>query len=166
MFKEGLLKGKRILVTGGGTGLGKEIAKRYAELGAELWIAGRRGGVLDATAKEISSQYQVPVKTHVIDIRDAQAVDAMVERIWQESGPLTGLEARPGQSGDDDGVLRPHGIRRECEDAEYADHQGGSVPPATAIPPHRGSALFSQSVLCDDRATDPVSLAAPLGDSH
>jgi NAD(P)-dependent dehydrogenase (short-subunit alcohol dehydrogenase family) len=91
MFKEGLFKGKRILVTGGGTGLGKEIAKRYAELGAELWIAGRRGGVLDATAKEISSQYKTTVKTHPIDIRDAQAVDAMVERIWQESGPLTGL---------------------------------------------------------------------------
>jgi NAD(P)-dependent dehydrogenase (short-subunit alcohol dehydrogenase family) len=91
MFKEGLLKGKRILVTGGGTGLGKEIAKRYAELGAELWIAGRRGGVLDATAKEISTQYGASVKTHSVDIRDAQAVDAMVERVWAESGPLTGL---------------------------------------------------------------------------
>ncbi len=91
MFKEGLLKGKRILSTGGGTGLGKEIARRYAELGAELWIAGRRGGVLDAAAREISSAYSVPVKTHSVDIRDAQAVEAMVERIWQESGPLTGL---------------------------------------------------------------------------
>jgi NAD(P)-dependent dehydrogenase (short-subunit alcohol dehydrogenase family) len=91
MFKEGLLKGKRILVTGGGTGLGKEIAKRYAELGAELWLAGRRGGVLEATAKELSSQYGSTVKTHAVDIRDAQAVDAMVERIWAESGPLTGL---------------------------------------------------------------------------
>jgi NAD(P)-dependent dehydrogenase (short-subunit alcohol dehydrogenase family) len=91
MFKDGLLKGKRILVTGGGTGLGKEIARRYAGLGAELWIAGRRGGVLDATAKELSSQYGTEVKTHAVDIRDAQAVDAMVERIWSESGPLTGL---------------------------------------------------------------------------
>jgi NAD(P)-dependent dehydrogenase (short-subunit alcohol dehydrogenase family) len=91
MFKDGLLKGKRILVTGGGTGLGKEIAKRYAELGAELWIAGRRGGVLQETASELTKAYGVPVRTHSVDIRDAQAVDAMVERIWQESGPLTGL---------------------------------------------------------------------------
>jgi NAD(P)-dependent dehydrogenase (short-subunit alcohol dehydrogenase family) len=91
MFKEGLLKGKRILVTGGGTGLGKEIAKRYAELGADLWIAGRRGGVLQETAAELSKAYGVKVGTHPVDIRDAQAVDAMVERIWQESGPLTGL---------------------------------------------------------------------------
>ena len=41
MFKEGLFTGKRILITGGGTGLGKEIAAKYLELGAEVWIAGR-----------------------------------------------------------------------------------------------------------------------------
>jgi len=87
MFKEGLLKAKRILITGGGTGLGKEIAARYAELGAELWIAGRRGGVLEATAKELGAN----VKTHAVDIRDAAAVDAMVQRIWDEGGPLHGL---------------------------------------------------------------------------
>ena len=91
MFKDGLLKGKRILVTGGGTGLGKEIATRYAALGADLWLAGRRGGVVEETAKELSSRYGVSVKTQAVDIRDAQAVDAMVQRIWDETGPLTGL---------------------------------------------------------------------------
>jgi NAD(P)-dependent dehydrogenase (short-subunit alcohol dehydrogenase family) len=87
MFKEGLLKGKRILVTGGGTGIGREIAARYLELGAEVWIAGRRGAVLEDTAKELGRN----VRTHVVDIRDAAAVDAMVQRIWDESGPLGGL---------------------------------------------------------------------------
>jgi NAD(P)-dependent dehydrogenase (short-subunit alcohol dehydrogenase family) len=91
MFKEGLLEGKRILVTGGGTGLGKEIAARYLQLGAEIWIAARRGPVLEATAKELVSKHGGVVRTHAIDIRDAQAVDAMVQRIWDESGPLTGL---------------------------------------------------------------------------
>ena len=91
MFKEGLLKGKRILVTGGGTGLGKEIATRYLQLGAEVWIAGRRGAVLDATAKELVAKHGGKVGTHAVDIRDAQAVDAMVQRIWDEAGPLTGL---------------------------------------------------------------------------
>jgi NAD(P)-dependent dehydrogenase (short-subunit alcohol dehydrogenase family) len=91
MFKEGLLKGKRILVTGGGTGLGKEIAAKYAALGAEIWLAGRRGGVLEATAAELSSTSGATVKTHAVDIRDAAAVDAMVQRIWDEAGPLTGL---------------------------------------------------------------------------
>ena len=91
MFKEGLLKGKRILITGGGTGLGKEIATRYAELGADLWLAGRRGGVLEETAKELASRHGVSVKTHAVDIRDAAAVDAMVQHIWDAAGPLSGL---------------------------------------------------------------------------
>ena len=91
MFKEGLFKGKRILVTGGGTGLGKEIAARYLQLGAEIWIAGRRGAVLDSCSKELTAQYGGTVRTHAVDIRDAQAVDGMVQRIWDESGPLTGL---------------------------------------------------------------------------
>jgi NAD(P)-dependent dehydrogenase (short-subunit alcohol dehydrogenase family) len=91
MFKDGLLKGKRILITGGGTGLGKEIATRFLQLGAEIWIAGRRGAVLDSTAKELIGQYGGTVRTHAVDIRDAQSVDAMVQRIWDESGPLTGL---------------------------------------------------------------------------
>ncbi len=41
MFREGLLDGKRILITGGGTGPGREITAKYLELGAEVWIAGR-----------------------------------------------------------------------------------------------------------------------------
>jgi NAD(P)-dependent dehydrogenase (short-subunit alcohol dehydrogenase family) len=91
MFRDGVLQGKRILITGGGTGLGREIAARYLELGAELWLCGRRGGVLDATAKELMARHGGSVRTHAVDIRDAQAVDAMVQRIWDEAGPLTGL---------------------------------------------------------------------------
>src|SRR3954466_14520624 len=91
MFKEGLLKGKRILITGGGTGLGKEIAARYLELGAELWLPRRRGPVLDACAKELMSRFGGTVRTHSVDIRDAAAVDAMIQRIWDEIVPLTGL---------------------------------------------------------------------------
>src|SRR5438105_15300924 len=91
MFKDGLLKGKRILVTGGGTGIGKGIAARYLELGVELWIAGLRGGVLEDAARELSSKHGGSVRTHAVDIRDAAAVDAMVQRIWDEAGPLTGL---------------------------------------------------------------------------
>jgi NAD(P)-dependent dehydrogenase (short-subunit alcohol dehydrogenase family) len=91
VFREGVLKGKRILITGGGTGLGREIAARYLALGAELWLAGRRGGVLDETARGLVKSFGGVVKTHSVDIRDAAAVDAMVQRIWDESGPLSGL---------------------------------------------------------------------------
>ena len=91
MFKDGILRGKRILVTGGGTGLGKEIAAKYLQLGAEIWIAGRRGPVLEETARELTGKHGGKVRTHAVDIRDAAAVDAMAQRIWDESGPLTGL---------------------------------------------------------------------------
>jgi len=91
MFRDGLLKGKNILITGGGTGLGKEIAAQYLALGAGLWIAGRRAGVLEQTAKELTAKHGGSVRTHAVDIRDYAAVDAMVQRIWDDSGPLTGL---------------------------------------------------------------------------
>ena len=68
MFKKDLLKGKRILITGGGTGLGKEIATGYLQLGAEIWIAGRRGEVLDSTAKELTGKHGGTVRTHAVDI--------------------------------------------------------------------------------------------------
>jgi NAD(P)-dependent dehydrogenase (short-subunit alcohol dehydrogenase family) len=90
MFQPGLLKGKRILITGGGTGLGREIAAKYLELGADLYICGRRKAVLNASADELMRQHGGSVKTAAVDIRQAMAVDEMIEKIWEE-GPLTGL---------------------------------------------------------------------------
>jgi NAD(P)-dependent dehydrogenase (short-subunit alcohol dehydrogenase family) len=91
MFEAQLLRGKRILITGGGSGLGREISERYLELGAEVHICGRRQAVLDDTAAELVARHGGTVKTHAVDVRNAEAVDAMIERIWRESGPLDGL---------------------------------------------------------------------------
>src|SRR5712671_7923257 len=91
MFRDGLLKGKRILVTGGGTGLGREIAAKYLELGADLTLCGRRKSVLDKTAAELTAKHGGSVKTFACDIRDAAAVDAVIQAIWDDGGPLTGL---------------------------------------------------------------------------
>lgn len=87
MFQPDLLAGKRILITGGGTGLGKSIGWRYAELGAHLIICGRRAEVLTQTAGEIQQAVGHAVESHVCDVRDAPAVEAMFDRIW-EGGPL------------------------------------------------------------------------------
>jgi len=91
VFRKDLLEGKRILVTGGGTGLGREMAAKYLELGAELTLCGRRKSVLEKTAAELMAQHGGSVKCHAVDIRDAAAVDAMVQAIWEDGGPLTGL---------------------------------------------------------------------------
>jgi NAD(P)-dependent dehydrogenase (short-subunit alcohol dehydrogenase family) len=90
MFRSDLLKGKRLLVTGGGTGLGKEMADEYASLGAEVYICGRRGPVLAETAQEISAKRNVRVTGLECDIRVPDAVEDMMTRIFNE-GPLDGL---------------------------------------------------------------------------
>ena len=82
MFEASLLAGKRILITGGGTGLGKSMARRMAELGAALVICGRRAEVLDAAAAEISEATGATVEAIPCDIRDAEAVDAMIDQAW------------------------------------------------------------------------------------
>ena len=90
MFQQGLFKGKKILVTGGGTGLGRAMAERLLGLGAEIAICGRRKSVCEAAAEEMTRAHGGVVKSYGVDIRDAAAVDAMVEEIFRD-GPLTGL---------------------------------------------------------------------------
>lgn len=90
MFAPNLFKGHCILVTGGGSGLGKSMAERLLELGADLWICGRRKSVLDDAAAELVSRHGGSVRTFAVDLRDAGDVDAMVAKIWAQ-GHLTGL---------------------------------------------------------------------------
>jgi len=90
MFKDNLLKNKRILITGGGTGLGKEMASHFAMHGAELYICGRRENVLSETAAEISETYGTKVNYQTLDIRASKDVDDYIEFIF-EKGPLDGL---------------------------------------------------------------------------
>jgi NAD(P)-dependent dehydrogenase (short-subunit alcohol dehydrogenase family) len=87
MFRADLLSGKRILVTGGGTGLGKSIAQRYLELGAEIVICGRRSEVLESAAQELRSATGGVISFVPCDIRNAEQVEAMMDEIWK-SGPL------------------------------------------------------------------------------
>ena len=90
MFKNNLLENKRILITGGGTGLGKEMATHFAMHGAELYICGRRENVLSETAAEISETYGTKVNYQTLDIRASKDVDDYIEFIF-EKGPLDGL---------------------------------------------------------------------------
>jgi NAD(P)-dependent dehydrogenase (short-subunit alcohol dehydrogenase family) len=90
MFEHGLMKGERILVTGGGSGLGKAMATRLSELGAEVWICGRRQSVLEEAAVEMTALSGSVVKTVAVDIKDAESIGEMLDTIWRD-GPLTGL---------------------------------------------------------------------------
>jgi NAD(P)-dependent dehydrogenase (short-subunit alcohol dehydrogenase family) len=87
MFETGLLKDKRILVTGGGSGLGASMGTRFLALGAELVICGRKLDRLEATASNMRAQTGGKVATIACDIRDGAAVENMMDVIWRE-GPL------------------------------------------------------------------------------
>jgi NAD(P)-dependent dehydrogenase (short-subunit alcohol dehydrogenase family) len=82
MFEKNLLAGKRILVTGGGSGLGAAMGRRFVALGAELVICGRRLELLEATAAQMRSDLGGKVAAIRCDIRDGAAVDAMMDAIW------------------------------------------------------------------------------------
>ena len=91
MFDPHLMAGQRILVTGGGTGLGQAMAEQFLRLGADVAICGRRKAVCDATAAAWRAQFpERRIDTFGVDIRIADAVEEMVEALWQ-SGGLTGL---------------------------------------------------------------------------
>lgn len=90
MFKDDLLLGKRILVTGGGSGLGAAMARRFLELGAEVFICGRRVDVLSATAAELREATGGQVAAIPCDVRIADAVEEMMDRI-ADTGPLSVL---------------------------------------------------------------------------
>src|ERR1700753_4379709 len=85
MFEKGLLARKRILITGGSSGLGAAMGRRFAELGAELIICGRRLEPLEQTAAKLRSEFGGKATAVPCDIRDGAAVDAMMDAIWREA---------------------------------------------------------------------------------
>jgi NAD(P)-dependent dehydrogenase (short-subunit alcohol dehydrogenase family) len=87
LFQPNLLRDKRILITGGGTGLGKGMAQRFLELGAIVYICGRRKEVLTAAATELGKIAQGKIHSLPCDVRDQALVEEMIATIWKD-GPL------------------------------------------------------------------------------
>src|SRR3954454_4843125 len=85
MFEKNLLAHKRILITGGGWGLGAAMGRRFVELGAELIICGRRLGLLEGSEAQLRSERAGNVRTIRCDIRDGASVDAMMDEVWREA---------------------------------------------------------------------------------
>lgn len=90
LFAPKILAGKHVLITGGGTGLGRAMAEQFLRLGADISICGRRKGVCEETAEALMKAHGGMVEAYGVDIRDSAAVDAMVAEIFAKK-PLTGL---------------------------------------------------------------------------
>lgn len=91
IFKPGLMQGQRILITGGGSGLGLEMGTAFLSLGAELYICGRRLGVLEEAAAGLMNAHDGRVVALACDVRQPDRVSETISRIWDDGGPLTGL---------------------------------------------------------------------------
>jgi NAD(P)-dependent dehydrogenase (short-subunit alcohol dehydrogenase family) len=91
IFDPMVLDGKRILITGGGTGLGRGVAAGLAAHGAQVHLWGRRETVLADAAAEISAAHPGAVHYQTVNVREFDQVAAAVGEIWDRHGPLTGV---------------------------------------------------------------------------
>ena len=87
VFKAGLFSGQNILITGGGSGIGRCVAHELAHLGAHVVLVGRKQDKLEATCAEIRSDGG-SASWQVCDIRDEVAVNTMVKAVVGEHGQI------------------------------------------------------------------------------
>lgn len=87
MFVPDLLKSKAVLITGGGSGLGRSMAERAASLGAHVILAGRRQAQLDETARAIEAQFGGTVDRYRLDVRDGDMVEEVIAEMWRNRAP-------------------------------------------------------------------------------
>src|SRR5690348_13528316 len=87
IFRDHLLKDKTAFVTGGGSGIGRRMAERFAEHGAKVMLVGRKPEKLEAAASAISSAGGTAA-TAALDVREFQAVDAALNRTREEFGEI------------------------------------------------------------------------------
>ena len=90
MFEKDLLKNKTVIVTGGGTGLGKSMAKQFGLLGAKLSICGRRKEVIDAAVQELK-ETEAEVLGVQCDVRSGEDVQRMINETVSTLGPVNVL---------------------------------------------------------------------------
>jgi NAD(P)-dependent dehydrogenase (short-subunit alcohol dehydrogenase family) len=91
MLKPGTFAGKTILVTGGGSGLGRAMARTLMLLGAKLVICGRRQDVLEQTARELHTETGGECLAIPCDVRDPAQVENLLSQATQACGPVHGL---------------------------------------------------------------------------
>jgi len=88
IFRSDLLAGKTALITGGATGIGAAIAREFGHLGATVVIASRKPDRIAAAAQGLSEEIGRPVHGLPCDIRDTEAVAALVDGTLERCGAL------------------------------------------------------------------------------
>ena len=100
MADEGRLHGKVALITGGGRGIGRAIARAYAAEGATLALAARTDAELSATSEEIRAEFGSEVTTAITDVRDREQVENAVSRTLERFGTIDVMVNNAGNTGE------------------------------------------------------------------
>ena len=90
-YRSDLLAGQTLLISGGGSGLGRAMAFVCARLGANVMICGRRAEKLEDAAASIHKHLGVAIGTHAMTIRDPLQVEALIDATWKRFGGLDTL---------------------------------------------------------------------------
>lgn len=93
---QGLLQGKRVLITGAGRGIGLAIARLFAAQGAELWLAGRDEAAMNRLADELGAEFGVPCHTLCVDVAQPQAVKQAFQQLFAQTRQLDVLVNNAG----------------------------------------------------------------------
>jgi peroxisomal 2,4-dienoyl-CoA reductase len=116
VFRDHVLDGHVALVTGGGTGICRGIARAYARLGADVCIVSRKADVLDATARELSAETGREVLAVAADVRDPDAIARAIARTVERFGKLdTLVNGAAGNFLAPAAALSPNGFRTVIE---------------------------------------------------
>ncbi|PCJ88696.1 MAG: short-chain dehydrogenase [Flavobacteriales bacterium] len=91
MLKENALKGKTVIITGGGTGIGRAMTRYFMELGAKLVITSRKMEVLEKTAEELRNETEGEVLPLQCDVRDYEQVDNVISQTIKHYGSFNAL---------------------------------------------------------------------------
>jgi 2,4-dienoyl-CoA reductase [(3E)-enoyl-CoA-producing], peroxisomal len=153
-FRADVLAGQVALVTGGGTGIGKEIARLLGHHGARIAIASRKADVLEATRAELAAE-GLDVLVDTADVRDPAAVQRVVEGILTRFGrldivvnnaagnfpaPITGISFNGFKSVVDIDLLGTYNVSKIAFEAWLGQH-GGSIVNISAPFEGRGAAM-------------------------
>lgn len=91
MFKPGSFKNKTIIITGGGTGLGRSMGKYLLELGANLVITSRKKDVLEQAASELSQETGGKVLAIPCDVRKYEEIENVLKETEAAFGQIDGV---------------------------------------------------------------------------
>jgi 2,4-dienoyl-CoA reductase [(3E)-enoyl-CoA-producing], peroxisomal len=155
-FRADLFAGHVVFVTGGATGIGKEICREFGRHGARIAIASRKQEVLDAAAAELSAE-GIEVYVDSCDVRDAAAVQRVVGGIVEHYGrldvvvknaagnfpaPITAISPNGFKAVVDIDLLGTYHVSKAAFDAWLAEH-GGSIVNISAPFELKGAAMQS-----------------------